>query len=277
MVNQFTRATLGRLILGVALLTMAAFTAAGVARGAGVSPYTYTDKAGDSVSAPDIQKVVLTDKGDGTVGVEIDLAAIIPDDGDSMVWFGIDADRNRQTGNSLGFEYGIGLDATGVWMSKWDNGDWVAANAAPSSPTVMGGTLGFTLTLSDFGVTSFNFIVLSFHGDDGDAAPEYGSFGYPSQVATPEINAIVVSLSALFPKAGTTFSIPAPQIKLTTGDIVTPDVTVAVLSYKGQALKPVGRLAWKIPKSYKGKHLVLKVIAVYAGSMKTISLTVTPR
>lgn len=278
MFNQCTRATLGRLTLGVALLTAAAFTAAGVARGAGVTPYVYTDKAGDSVSAPDIQKVVLTDKGDGTVGVEIDLAAIIPDDGDSMVWFGIDADRNRQTGNSLGFEYGIGLDATGAWTSKWDNGDWVAANAAPSSPTVMGGTLGFTLTLSDFGVTSFNFIVLSFHGDDSDAAPEYGSFGYPSQVTTAAaIQGIVVSAKTLFPKAGTTFSIPAPQIKLTTGEIVTPDVTVAVLSYQGQVLKPVGGLAWKIPKSYKGKHLVLKVLAVYQGSMKTISLTVTPR
>ena len=277
MVNQFTRATLGRLIFGVALLTMAAFTAAGVARGAGVTPYVYTDKAGDSASAPDIQKVVLTDKGDGTVGVEVDLAAIIPDDGDSMVWFGIDADRNRQTGNSLGFEYGIGLDATGVWMSKWDNGDWVAANASPSSPTVMGGTLGFTLTLSDFGVTSFNFIVLSFHGNDSDAAPEYGSFGYPSQVATPEINAIVLSLSALFPKAGATFSISAPQVRLATGDIVAADTVTATLSYKGQALKPAGQLAWKIPKSYKGRHLVLKVTAVYGSSTKSISLTVTPR
>ena len=50
-----------------------------------------------------------------------------------------------------------------------------------------------------------------------------------------------------------------------------------MLSYKGQALKPAGQLAWKIPKSYKGKHLVLKVLAVYQGSTKSISLTVTPR
>ena len=174
MFNQCTRATLGRLILGVALLTTAAFTAAGVARGAGVTPYVYTDKAGDSASAPDIQSVVLTDKGDGTVGVEVDLAAVIPDDGDSMVWFGIDADRNRQTGDSLGFEYGVGIDATGAWMRSGTTVPGGSANHTPSSPTVLGGRLGFTLTLSDFGVTSFNFIVLSFQGDDSDAAPEYG-------------------------------------------------------------------------------------------------------
>jgi hypothetical protein len=237
----------------------------------------YTDKAGDSVSAPDIQKVVLTDKGDGTVGVEIDLAAVIPDDGDSMVWLGIDADRNRQTGDELGDEYGVGIDATGAWMMKYDGGDWIQFNHTPTAPNVLGGRLGFTLTLSDFGVTSFNFIVLSFKGDDSDAAPEYGAFSYPDQAARPTIQGIVLAASALFPKAGSTFSMAAPQVKLTTGDIVAPDTATATLSYKGQAIKPAGQLAWKIPKSYKGKNLVLKVTAVYGTSTKSISLTVTPR
>lgn len=277
MFNQCTRATLGRLSVGVALLTMAAFTAAGVARGAGVTPYVYTDKAGDSLSAPDIQKVVLTDKGDGTVGVEIDLAAVIPDDGDSMVWFGIDADRNRQTGDDLGTEYGVGIDATGVWMMKYDGSDWVAFNHTPSSPSVLGGRLGFTLTLSDFGVTSFNFIVLSFKGDDSDAAPEYASFAYPDQSARPAIDGIVLAATALFPKAGSTFSITTPQVKLTTGDIVAADSVTCTLSYKGQAIKPARACAWKIPKTVKGKHLVLKVTAVYGASTKSVSLTVTPR
>ena len=276
MLGQLTRAPLARLVAGVALLAVLAFAAAGTARAAG-APYVYTDKAGDSASAPDIQKVVLTDNGNGTVGVEIDVASILPDDGDSMVWFGIDADRNRQTGNSLGFEYGVGLDATGAWMSKWDNGAWVDFNHGPSSPTVMGGSLGFTLDLSDIGVTSFNFIVLSFHGDDGDAAPEYGSFGYPSQATTAAaIAGVLVKVATLFPKAGTTFSIATPQVKLTTGDIVDADIVVAVLSYKGQALKPVGLLAWKIPKSYKAKRLTLKVLAIYGGTTKSVSLTVIP-
>jgi hypothetical protein len=277
MFNQCTRATLGRLTFGVALLTMAAFTAAGVARGAAVTPYVYTDKAGDSLSAPDIQKVVLTDKGDGTVGVEVDLAAVIPDDGDSMVWLGIDADQNRQTGDELGTEYGVGIDATGAWMMKYDGTDWVQFNHTPSAPSVLGGRLGFTLTLSDFGVTKFNFIVLSFKGDDSDAAPEFGAFSYPDQSAKPAIDGIVLGASALFPKAGSTFTITTPQVKLTTGDIVAADSVTCTLSYKGQALKPARACAWKIPKTVKGKHLVLKVTAVYGASTKSITLPVTAR
>jgi len=276
MLGYISRATLARLVAGVALLALLAFAAAGAARAAG-TPYVYTDKAGDSASAPDIQKVVLTDNGDGTVGVEIDVAAVLPDDGDSMVLFGIDADKNRSTGDQIGLEYGVGVDATGVWMMKYDGGDWTPYNHAPSSPTIVGGRLGFTLTLSDFGVTSFNFIVLSFHGDDSDAAPEYNAFAYPDQTARPAIDSIVLSAVALFPKAGTTFTFATPQVKLTTGDIVAADSVTCTLSVKGKAIAPVRQCAWKIPKADKAKHLVLKVTAVYGASTKTVSLAVTPK
>ena len=274
MVTQLTRAILIRLVVGVALLAMLAF-AAGTARAAS-TPYAYADKTGDSASAPDIQQIVLTDNADGTVGVEIDLAAVIPDDGDSMVLLGMDADRNRQTGDEMGLDYGVGVDAQGVWMMKYDNGDWVAFNHSPSSPTILGGRVNFTLALSDFGVTSFNFVVLSFHGDDSDAAPEYGEFSYPDQSARPAIAGIILSAPALFPKAGSVYTFAAPQVKLTTGDIVAADSVTCTLSYKGVAIKPLRQWAWKIPKADKGKHLVLKLTAVYGGSTKTISLTVTP-
>src|SRR5262245_8743534 len=56
----------------------------------------YTDAHGDNASAPDIEKVTLTDGGEGTVAVEIDLAAALLTDGSSVV-FGIDADRNAKT------------------------------------------------------------------------------------------------------------------------------------------------------------------------------------
>ena len=263
MLGHHTRATLARLV-------------AGAARAAG-TPYVYTDKAGDSASAPDIQKVVLTDNGNGTVGVEIDLAAVLPDDGDSMVVLGIDADKNRQTGDGLGLDYGVAADATGVWMMKYDGGDWTPFNHAPSSPTIVGGRLGYTLTLSDFGVTSFNFMVLSYHGEDSDAAPEYNAFTYPDVAAKPAIDGIVLSAVALFPKAGSTFSFATPQVKLTTGDIVAADSVTCTLSYKAQAITPVRQCAWKIPKTDKGKHLVLKVTAVYGASTKSVSLAVTPK
>ena len=131
---------------------------------------------------------------------------------------------------------------------------------------MIGGRLGFTLTLSDFGVTSFDFIVLSLHGDDSDATPEYGAYNYPDPGGTGRRSPRSSSTStALLPKAGKTFTVPAPQVKLTTGDIVAADSITVTLTYKGQALKPRRQWAWKIPKTYKGKHLVLKVAATYQG------------
>ncbi len=276
MFTSTRRGRLGGLAAAIAVLALVIVAAAGATRTTGGVTYVYNDKAGDSATAPDIQKVVLTDQGNGLVGVEIDLAAIIPDDG-SMLVFGIDADRNSQTGDPLGLEYFVGVDASGPWLMQWNGTQWAPANHQPAGATVNGGQIGFTLTLSDFGVTNFNFIVLSFHGDDGDAAPEFGSFTYPDPAARPAIAAVVLSASALLPTAGKTFAVPPVQLKLTTGDIVAADSTTVALTYKGQALKPLRHWAWKIPKTYKGKHLTLKVTATYQGSTRTISLPVVVR
>jgi hypothetical protein len=276
MFTSTRRGRLGGLAAAIAVLALVIVAAAGATRTTGGVTYVYNDKAGDSATAPDIQKVVLTDQGNGLVGVEIDLAAIIPDDG-SMLVFGIDADRNSQTGDPLGLDYFVGVDASGPWLMQWNGTQWSPANHQPAGATVNGGQIGFTLTLSDFSVTNFNFIVLSFHGDDGDAAPEFGSFTYPDPAARPAIAAVVLSASALLPTAGKTFAVPPVQLKLTTGVIVAADATTVALTYKGQALKPLRHWAWKIPKTYKGKHLTLKVTATYQGSTRTISLPVVVR
>lgn len=112
------------LVLAVALVAFG--LALGASHGAAAGqPNVYTDPAGDSASAPDIQKVTMTDNGNGTVAVEIDLAAAIPDDGSSFLVFGIDADRNRSTGDPIGIEYAVEIDAGGS--------DLVSGPAAHSS------------------------------------------------------------------------------------------------------------------------------------------------
>ena len=278
MFNQCTRATLGRLTVGVALLTMAAFTAAGVARGAGVTPYVYTDKAGDSLSAPDIQKVVLTDKGDGTVGVEIDLAAVIPDDGDSMVWLGIDADRNRQTGddarNRVRRRHRRDRRLDDEVRRKRLGGVQPHAVVAERSRRAAG-LHADAVRLRRHELQLHRPLVQGRRQRRRTRVRRPSR--YPDQSARPAIDGIVLAATALFPKAGSTFSITTPQVKLTTGDIVAADSVTCTLSYKGQAIKPARACAWKIPKTVKGKHLVLKVTAVYGASTKSISLTVTPR
>jgi len=259
----------------VAFVALAGASASGATRASGL-PYVYTDKSGDNASAPDIQKVVLTDQGNGLVGVEIDLAAMLPADGSGIVFL-VDADSNQSTGDSFGMDYAVAADDTGIWMNKWNGSDWQPFNHQPANASMVGGRLSFALTLSDFGTTKFGFVVLSYHGDDEDAAPEVGDFSYPDAAAQPSISAIVVSASALAPKAGATFTVPKPQLRLSTGDMVAPDSVTYTLTYKGQRVKPVRAGAWKLPKSYKGKHLSLTVNAVYQGLTDTVTLPVVPR
>ena len=275
MSTESTRRRLGALATALAVVTLAALAAAGAARaGAG---YVYTDAVGDNYTAPDIQQVILTDNGDGTVGVEVDLVAALPDDGSSGVAFMIDVDRNRQTGNSLGAEYAVDLELAGSSIMAWDGEGWEDYDHRPLASAFDGGKLTFTLTLSDIGVTHFDFIVGALSADDIDAAPEEGAFSYPQAPAKPTITGITLAMKALFPKAGKTLNVaPSVQLRLSTDEIVGPDSLTCTLTNKGKRIQPVGDCSWKLAKTLKGKTLTLKLTAGYQGETHTVTLPVKP-
>lgn len=266
------------LVLAVALVAFGLALGASHAAAAG-QPNVYTDPAGDSASAPDIQKVTMTDNGNGTVAVEIDLAAAIPDDGSSFLVFGIDADRNRSTGDPIGIEYAVEIDAGGSDLVKWTGGpQFVLANHQPLATVLAGPRITFTLTLSDIGsVSTFDFVVASSHGSDLDSAPSDGNFTFPQPVAAPTIRSIVIPAAKLLPKAGATLAIPTVQVRLSTDQIVTADSLTCTLKYKGHAVPSSGSCAWKIPKSYRKKSLTLTLVAGYRGATGTLSVPVIPR
>lgn len=273
MFTGMTRRRLGGAATALAVVVLAALVAAGAARAGGAS--VYTDAAGDNATAPDIQQVTLTDGGNGTVGVEIDLAAVIPDDGSAVVVL-IDADRNPQTGDS-GAEYAFCAGAQGASLMKWDGADWSSFDHQPLAADLVGGQLTFTLTLSDLATTGFDFVVGGMHGDDLDTAPENGAFTYPQAPAKPTIRGFMVTLSALVPKAGKTLRVaPEVHVRLSTDEIVVPDSLVCTLTQKGKQLQPVGNCTWKLPTTVKGKHLTLKLTATYQGETGTITLPVQP-
>ncbi len=258
-------------ILAAAIVAVAVF--AGAARAGTV--FVYTDAAGDNASAPDIQKVTLNDAGDGTVGVEIDLAAGIPNDGSALM-FGIDADRNQQTGDN-GDEYMVFIGPDSAGLARWDGSNWSTFNHQAISPNMVGGRTTFTLTLADLGVSVFDFWVGAAHGNDEDDAPEHGMFTFPQTATKPSIQSVLLSASALIPKAGKTLAIPSVQVKLSTNQIVSADSVTCTLTYKGKAIAPVGTCAWKIPKAYRKKRLVLTLNASYQDATSTLTLPVFPR
>jgi len=273
---------LKRLAVAAAVL-VTAVVAAGAAR-AGMA-YTYADPAGDSGTAPDIRAVTLSDNGDGTVGFRIDLVPGISDDESGVVVL-VDADRNPQTGSD-GAEFAVVADAQGAGLARWDGSDWADFEHQPLSPDLDGGTLTFRLTLSDIGVTAFDFRVGAVRGDDVDLAPDGGGvFAYPppsasasgsAEPAAPTIAGVVVRAHVLLPKAGKRFTVPAPQLRLSDDEVVAPDSYACTLRNHGRLVKPVAKCSWKLAKATKGKQLTLKLVVHYGGASRTLALSVTPR
>ena len=265
-------------LASLAAAAIGVFATAPSAMAAPGTPSVYTDAPGDSVSAPDVQKVTLTDGGNGRVAVEIDLAAPFPDDG-SGIAFGIDTDRNATTGNEFGFEYVVYADAEGVVLAKWDGSTYQGFDHTSLTPDLAGGRLTFTLTLADISsVSSFDFVVITEDAaaKNEDVAPEHGAFTFPSALEKPTIRSVMIGLTKLLPKAGKVLAIPGVNVRLSNDQFVPADSVACTLSFKGTALHPVGNCMWRIPKSYRKKHLTLKLVAGYQGATTTLTLPVIP-
>jgi hypothetical protein len=259
------------------LLVLTTIVAAfAIPAGAARAADSYTDPAGDSKTAPDVRQVSLTDNGNGTVGVAIDLDADIP--AGSSVLMGINADRDMSTGAHCGCDYMVAADDEGLVLAKWVETDWADFLHQPLDPEENGGHITFTLTLADLGGTkAFDFWVARLRGDDTDYAPEDGVFTFPQQAAKPEIHSVIVNAAVLLPKAGTVLAIPPLQVMLATKEIVTVDSMTCSLTYKGRVLAGRGRCTWKIPVSLRKKRLSLSITVTYQGVSSTVTLPVNPR
>ncbi len=176
------------MLRSLAVVSLALVAAAG-ATGSTGSRSVYTDRAGDNASAPDIRKVILTTRGDGAVGFEIDLASTIRADG-SSVGVMIDSDRNLMTGSPMGSEYLVLAGADGASFAKWDGDEWSDFRHQPFLPNLVGRRLTFTLALSDLRTSRFRFLVGGRRRKDVDLAPDFGTFAYP---ALPTETAIGIS------------------------------------------------------------------------------------
>jgi hypothetical protein len=315
MFEAIHRAGVRALVFVVAVASAAAAVGLVTARPAAAAtmttrdgPFVYADAAGDSKSAPDITKVTLTSPSDGVVAFDVSLGSVQDLAGDAAVVVAIDSDRNPATGGKLGAEFIVGASSTGAGLLRWDGANFSGFDHQSISPQLSGGELTFTLTLGDLGVTTFDFLVVSVAGDDGDVAPESGRFTYPQAVAptapatpttpttttpaaptppaapvtapapvTPKIVSTVVPLGILFPKAGRVLRVRGMKVKLSTNTIVSPETVTCTLRLGRVQLAPLaGGCAWLIPKSYRKKRLSLTIVTTYRGSRGSLTLPVVP-
>jgi hypothetical protein len=245
---------------------------------AGASPSVYTDPSGDAKSAPDLIQVAITDNGNGTLGVDLKLAAPTTFGSDGFLGLFIDSDRNRSTGSSTGSEYLVLAGQPGLTFGKWNGSTFAGFAHQPTNPSFNGTDLTFTLTLADLGgVTTFDFAAAGLRGNDIDVAPDNGAT-FPA--AAPQIKSILVPFSILTPKAGRVYRIDTTQIRvrLTDDSVVAPESVTCQLTSGGKTLKPLGGgCAWKLAKKLKGKRLVLTLVVAFQGQTETFTFPIKAR
>jgi hypothetical protein len=263
--------------LVLVVLTLAAMSANASADAS--TPSVWTDATGDSASAPDISKLTMT-PGAGTVAVDLTFSGAL--DSESRFVFLLDADRNAGTGSN-GFDYAVVASQPGAVFLKWNGTAWDSPTISPQplGEALTATDVTFTLTLGDVGGGStFDFVAGGVHGDDIDSIPDNGLATFPAAAETAThvtIKSVLLPGTVLFPKVGNVLRIGRLQVGLTDDTVVAATSQTCTLAYKGKKLRALaGGCAWKIPVTYKKKHLVLTIRVGYDGETQVVTFPIVP-
>jgi len=239
-------------------------------------PAEYTDPAGDAKSAPDVTKVDVTlDPASGALRFIVDLAADDQLAGGAAIVIPLDTDRNAGTGDPTGAEYLVAVFADVAGILKWNGSEMAPFNHQPVVVTKSAREVTFGLCACDLGTQAFDFAVVGIRGSDIDVAPDNGGT-YPIPEQTVTIKSFVYIPKPLFPKAGKRFTLKPLGIRLAeTNEVVVPDSLSCTAKLAGKRLKGsgAGGCSWVIPKTTRGKKLVVTVNVVYQGQTETFSQT----
>jgi hypothetical protein len=244
---------------------------------------TFNDAVGDKQGgAPDISIVTVTNVGN-RIGMRIvaDQAALNPDSG-FIVYF--DSDRNPATGepNTLGADFLMFIEVVngqvGAELDRWTG---TALQKAPSSSLSVGYNGGATIFIDRSelaNTTGFNFWVrgvqvvssTQFNIDD---APNDGTWPYILQAPAAAVTAVGQSPTPYPPRAGKTFTMRVPYVRLSDGRRAKPTSYRCTVKAGGKKLagKGTGGCTVKIPAGARGKTLSVAITAAFGTSTKTVT------
>jgi hypothetical protein len=229
----------------------------------------YTDPTGDSGTAPDFQRILVSNTNTGLIRFEITYAnrtALQDDDG---MFVAIDSDRSRATGDPDGTEYLVLVDAAsgGAGIGKW-NGTTYDFDIPQTTFKADGRTI--EVNRSELGnLTAFDFFVGSFGGDTEDFAPDAQDQVYSYELDfTPELRALVATFTPKQPRVGKVFAVAGLRLQTDTA-VVRPDKRTCTAKLAGRTLRPIGPCRWRLPKNAKRKLLVITIRVTYKGVSAT--------
>jgi hypothetical protein len=229
----------------------------------------YDDFIGDSGSAPDFcaSEAVTNDNQTITIGIHVHNRDGFTQ-GDSYSIY-LDTDKNPNSGGGeIGAEYQIVFDATGTRLEQWNGTSFVQTGTAPIS-WIDGYGPVLVVDRAEIGnPTGFNFVLVSTLGQDGDRAPDQGSWAYgvtPLQLAARTLTHNAARAGRLF-VARTLVMRSDFEIPLSEGKIA------CSAKLAGTRLTGTGRFthdrvacSWHLPTNARGKRLTGAVAVTYQG------------
>jgi hypothetical protein len=264
------------MLRGLVLATALAVGLAVAPAHAGVAnhnPVAITDPAGDSTGAPDITRVTVANSNAGEILFIVQVGnrnALAANDEVNIV---IDSDQNAATGERNGDggdDYVIWIDGTErtLGMLRWNGSAWERAADSTLEGTYSNGYI-VVINRSELGNTSrFNYYVDTFLQNDTnqfDSAPNDVYEEYA--LGTPHVQSITPRWAPAAPRAGGTFRLSAVQITFETDERAAAASFTCRATLAGKRLRGTGAggCTFRLPKSAKGKRLVIVVTATPAG------------
>jgi hypothetical protein len=279
------------------MLVALAAVAALVLAGAAAADQTFNDSTGETSGSADISSVaVVNDPAGGTITFTV-ATNMTTLETNSEIDILVDSDNNAGTGGlGAGIDYLLSLDPGGYFLGKWNGSTFADSGARDAVVTFSNGTMGFKFAAADIGSpAAFNFAVFTFRGPDPnnpivDQGPDNGLWSYtlvtaappptttttppPPPPPTPVTIDSVTAVYAGVPKHGASFRITKLDVDLSNGVEVKASGLKCSATVGGAHLAGTGAggCTLHLPKTSKGKKLVVKVSGHYKG--KTVSNTI---
>jgi hypothetical protein len=251
---------------------------------------SYADPSGENAAAADITSIVVSnDPAAHTVTFKVQVANMPAFEENAFLALAFDSDHNAATGDSDGFDSQFLVGSPGYLFERWDGTQYTQVTGLGIVVNYQNGLLTAVFHESDLAatLTTFDFIVLSVRGPDpnnpvvdiapdGPPAYQYTLAAAPAAppAATPTVQGSTVAFKVA-PKAGKKAVVGPLAVKLTDGTSVTATSEHCSGTLGGKHLTGTGTggCTFTLPKTSKGKRLVVKVTGRYGGSTLSRNLS----
>ena len=262
---------------------LALLAAAAIALGAANPPGTFIDATGDSGSAPDITKIVVSGGTAGRLVFTISFAT--PYGPSSSLYVYLDTDRSASTGGPNGADYRIGPGGLEVWDSSAKDFEPSGATDATFSVAPGGRALELSTAAGDVGnPVTVNAVVQSIDGAGGSGRID-NAVAIWSKTSSGGLT--ITNAHQTAAKAGTVWALTIRASGAPSGS--TAAVTCAGASGKVRLISPnhlatvtpggdvTALCVFRVPKTLKKKKLRSVVTVVVGTKSTTKTFTTTAK